>query len=199
MTHYENPEDQHNYPGESTRATDRAYRTMNDDHRRTTQRSPLSRDAAVGVRFSPDGWLALGFSDYFDFFYYCELGIIGKSDPDGRDSDGGEQYYSDGAPRSYVIADNDSPNDDRPSAGQWDRCCRVVSAQSPSRSAEVVKTLPDGTVLQIVGANKTVEDVVWRNVRDSDGNEGWVLRDTSCLSNNMYTFLEMPSCQYGYV
>ena len=34
--------------------------------------------------------------------------------------------------------------------------------------------MPDGTTLQIVGANKTVDDVVWRNVRDSDGNEGWV-------------------------
>jgi SH3-like domain-containing protein len=46
--------------------------------------------------------------------------------------------------------------------------------QAPSRTAEVLKTLPDGTTLQVVGANKTVEDVVWRNVRDSDGNEGWV-------------------------
>jgi SH3-like domain-containing protein len=46
--------------------------------------------------------------------------------------------------------------------------------KDPSRTAEVLKTLPDGTTLQIVGANKTVDDVVWRNVRDSDGNEGWV-------------------------
>jgi SH3-like domain-containing protein len=46
--------------------------------------------------------------------------------------------------------------------------------KEPERADNVLRTLPDGAILQVVGANRTVGDVVWRNVRDDAGNEGWV-------------------------
>ena len=68
MTNYV-PDDQHNNFGESTRETDRVYRTMNDDHRRTTQRSPLSRTSSWSAVFLMGGWrLALAIILIFFIF-----------------------------------------------------------------------------------------------------------------------------------
>ena len=74
-----------------------------------------------------------------------------------------------------------APAEAAPDAG----CCEQVRVRGtgesgvffrsePERTSNVLRTLPEGAVLQVVGANRTVGDVVWRNVRDDDGNEGWV-------------------------
>ncbi len=47
--------------------------------------------------------------------------------------------------------------------------------REPSTTAERVRTLPDGTVLEIVGPDRPAEGRVWRNVRDADGETGWIL------------------------
>lgn len=38
-----------------------------------------------------------------------------------------------------------------------------------------LKTMPEGTALEIVGADETADGVVWRNVRDASGTVGWVV------------------------
>ncbi|MBI2953820.1 MAG: hypothetical protein HYY30_05870 [Chloroflexi bacterium] len=42
------------------------------------------------------------------------------------------------------------------------------------RSADRLVAWMDGTVLEIVGEDREAEGMVWRNVKDSKGNIGWV-------------------------
>lgn len=37
-----------------------------------------------------------------------------------------------------------------------------------------LKTMPEGSVLEIVGADQTADGMVWRNVRDATGASGWM-------------------------
>ena len=37
-----------------------------------------------------------------------------------------------------------------------------------------LKTVPEGTMLDIIGADETADGIAWRNVRDAAGNSGWV-------------------------
>jgi hypothetical protein len=44
----------------------------------------------------------------------------------------------------------------------------------PSSAAALVKTLPDGDELEVIGEDRQVDGRTWRNVRDpSDGVSGW--------------------------
>ena len=52
-------------------------------------------------------------------------------------------------------------------------CIRADAAVT----AGCVRAWPDGTVLDVVGADKTVEGKPWRNVKDTQGNAGWILSD----------------------
>jgi hypothetical protein len=169
MTNYV-PEDQHNNLGES----DRVYRPLNDDHRRTTQRSPLSRTSSWGAVFLMGGW-RLALAIILIFFIGVNWALLGSRTPVGT-----PVTAADGSIVATVLPDATMlPTMTVSIANAQVRVNGTGAAglflrQAPSRTAEVLKTLPDGAVLQVVGANKTVEDVVWRNVRDSDGNEGWV-------------------------
>ncbi|MBS1967170.1 MAG: SH3 domain-containing protein [Chloroflexi bacterium SZAS-1] len=40
-----------------------------------------------------------------------------------------------------------------------------------------IKTLPDGSVVTIVGQDYIAPDRVWKNVRDAEGSQGWVAAD----------------------
>ena len=44
----------------------------------------------------------------------------------------------------------------------------------PGESGQRVKTLPEGSVLDVVGETQTVEGLTWRNVRDASGTTGWI-------------------------
>jgi hypothetical protein len=48
---------------------------------------------------------------------------------------------------------------------------------SPSTSNTPLKTLPDGTILTVIGEDVSAADRVWKHVRDPDGTEGYVARD----------------------
>lgn len=37
-----------------------------------------------------------------------------------------------------------------------------------------LKTMPEGSVLEIVGTDQTADGLVWRNVRDASGASGWM-------------------------
>ena len=46
--------------------------------------------------------------------------------------------------------------------------------REPGQSGERIKTIREGTVLEVVGADRTVDGTVWRNVRDTQGESGWI-------------------------
>jgi hypothetical protein len=37
-----------------------------------------------------------------------------------------------------------------------------------------LKTVPEGTLLEIVGGDETADGIAWRNIRDAAGTTGWV-------------------------
>ena len=40
--------------------------------------------------------------------------------------------------------------------------------------APLLKTLPEGTILEVIGTDETADGMVWRNVRDQSGASGWM-------------------------
>ena len=44
----------------------------------------------------------------------------------------------------------------------------------PGEKSARIKTLPEGTQLEVVGPDERIGGVVWRNVRDPGGTVGWV-------------------------
>jgi hypothetical protein len=172
MTHYEDPDNQHNYPGEPTREADRVYRTLNDDHRRTTQRSPLSRTSSWGAVFLMGGW-RLALAIILIFFIVVNWALLGNRIPSVNMATAANVTAT-VLPDATMLPTMTVSIVNAQVRVNGTGAAGLFLRKAPSRTAEVLKTLPDGTTLQVVGANKTVEDVVWRNVRDSDGNEGWV-------------------------
>lgn len=45
---------------------------------------------------------------------------------------------------------------------------------NPSTDGAPLKTLPEGTIVTIIGEDAVTSDYVWKNVRDPEGSEGWV-------------------------
>jgi SH3-like domain-containing protein len=46
----------------------------------------------------------------------------------------------------------------------------------PGSNGRVLKTVPEGTNLEVVGQDREVDGQVWRQVRDSSGVTGWIIR-----------------------
>ena len=157
--------------GFQQRDAERTYRTINDDHRRTTQRANLSRTGDWTAIFMMGGWrLALALVLMFFIFVSWALARGDSADASADASASADTMALIATPlptMTMTIQIEQVQVSGTGSAGLYMR-------KEASRTAEIVRTLPDGTILQIVGANKTNGDLVWRNVRDADGNEGWV-------------------------
>jgi SH3-like domain-containing protein len=52
----------------------------------------------------------------------------------------------------------------------------VYLRRSPG-DGERIKAWPDGAKMTVIGVDRIVGGKTWKNVRDPDGNEGWVLGD----------------------
>ena len=50
----------------------------------------------------------------------------------------------------------------------------VNMRERPGPTGPVIKTVPDGTVLRVVGADQQMDGQTWRNVRDDTGSTGWI-------------------------
>lgn len=172
MTNYV-PEDQHDRASESQRDTDRVYRTINDDHRRTTQRAPLSRTSSWGAVFLMGGW-RLALAIILIFFIVVNWALLGSRTSTEATAPQGDVAVATMLPDTTLLPTMTVAIANAQVRVNGTGAAGLFLRKVPSRTAEVIKTVPDGTTLQIIGANKTVDDVVWRNVRDSDGNEGWV-------------------------
>jgi hypothetical protein len=49
--------------------------------------------------------------------------------------------------------------------------------QRPSTTAPILRTLPESTVVEVIGGETNAEGRSWRNVRDPGGATGWVASD----------------------
>jgi len=47
----------------------------------------------------------------------------------------------------------------------------------PNRNSRPIKTLPEGTIVTVVGEDSVQPDRVWKRVRDPEGAEGWAAAD----------------------
>src|SRR5262245_9851781 len=45
----------------------------------------------------------------------------------------------------------------------------------PGNSGQIITVVPENTPLLVIGADRTVGELVWRNVRAPNGDEGWIL------------------------
>lgn len=168
---YSNPNDHSNYPpqGDPRTTTSDRVRALNEDHRRTTQRTPLSRTNNWSAVFLMGGW-RLALALVLIFFIVVNLLLLrGHSSSATTPADSAVAATPQATlfPTMTVAAGEQVIVSGTGSSGLFLR-------KEPNQTAEVLKTLPDGTVLSIIGANKTVDDRVWRNVRDATGAEGWV-------------------------
>jgi SH3-like domain-containing protein len=66
-----------------------------------------------------------------------------------------------------------SPNAQRMQIGNTDGEGANLRSE-PSQTGTRIKTEPEGTVVDIVGPDRDAEGRTWRNVRDSQGDTGWV-------------------------
>jgi hypothetical protein len=48
-----------------------------------------------------------------------------------------------------------------------------LRAQAGERGQRL-KTMPEGTTLDVIGTDTTADGIVWRNVRDASGTSGWM-------------------------
>jgi SH3-like domain-containing protein len=50
-----------------------------------------------------------------------------------------------------------------------------TNLRAQPRSGDILAAWPDGTVVVVVGPDQVVDGEVWKNVRDSAGNRGWII------------------------
>jgi len=50
----------------------------------------------------------------------------------------------------------------------------VNMRERPGAAGPVIKAIPEGTVLQVVGADQRMDGKTWKNVRDDTGATGWI-------------------------
>ncbi len=167
-----NPNDRSGHPlqGDLRTTTSERIRPLHEDHRRTTQRTPLSNTSTWRAVFLMGGWrLALALVLIF-LIFVCWALIQGNSEsgvPVESDTQAMTTPQATLYPTMTVAAGEQVRVSGTGASGLFLR-------KDPGKTAEKVKTLPEGAVLDIIGANKTVDDIVWRNVRDAAGSEGWV-------------------------
>jgi uncharacterized protein YgiM (DUF1202 family) len=46
--------------------------------------------------------------------------------------------------------------------------------RDPGQGGERLKTIRDGSLVEVIGPDRTVDGIVWRNVRDLQGETGWI-------------------------
>ncbi len=87
-----------------------------------------------------------------------------------------------GSPSPVVIGPAAAPSPTAPALGR----VRVVNTegqganmrQRPSTTTPVVRSIPDGTSLEVIGADQQGEGRTWRNVREpTDGASGWIVAE----------------------
>lgn len=148
------------------------YPPIQEDHRRTTQRATYSRTSTWREIFMMGGWrliLAL-FLLVFIFVVWALLSDA-KAD-DVVDTVPADAPALDATPLPTLtpVAGSLLPRVQVSGTGTSGLFMRSAA----NRGAEAVKTLPEGTILEIIGDNTVDGTTTWLHVRDNTGAEGWV-------------------------
>lgn len=143
-----------------------------EDHRRTTQRGTYSRTSTWREIIMMGGWrliLAMVLL-VFIFVVWALLSDYKQDDVVTTQPIDAPAIDSTPLPTMTPLA-GDSLAQVRVT-GTGTSGLRMRSAAS--RAAEPIKTLPEGTVLTIIGDKSVDGNTTWLNVRDGAGAEGWV-------------------------
>jgi hypothetical protein len=165
------PRESYGHGGFQQRDAERTYRTINEDHRRTTQRANLSRTSDWTAIFLMGGW-RLAMALVLIFFIFVCWALL-RDGSDASASGVGDATLV-GTPAATALPTMTSTIQIEQVRVRGTGSSGLFLRKEPERADNVVRTLPEGAILQVVGANRTTGDVVWRNVRDDAGNEGWV-------------------------
>ena len=46
--------------------------------------------------------------------------------------------------------------------------------RDPGQGGDRLKTVPDGSIVEVIGPDRTVDGIIWKNVRDAQGEVGWI-------------------------
>jgi len=142
-----------------------------EDHRRTTQRATYSRTSTWRDIFMMGGWrliLAL----VLLVFIFVVWALLTDKNSQNVDAQPAEVPAVDMTPLPTMT----------PVGGERLPQVRVSGTgtsglflrSAASRGASAIKTLPEGTVLEIIGDQTVDGTTTWLNVRDATGAEGWV-------------------------
>jgi hypothetical protein len=148
------------------------YPPINEDHRRTTQRATYSRTSTWRDIFMMGGWrliLAMVLL-VFIFVVWALLSDVRADEIVDTPADQVPALDTTPLPTMTPSAGAQLPQVRVSGTGTSGLFLRATA----SRGAEAIKTLPEGTVLEIIG-EKTVDGAMsWLYVRDSEGAEGYV-------------------------
>ncbi len=148
------------------------YPPIIEDHRRTTQRASYSRTSTWREIFLMGGWrliLAMVLL-VFIFVVWALLSDVNKSNVVDVQPADAPALDMTPLPTMTPVGGNQLPKVRVSGTGT----SGLFMRSSPSRGASAVKTLPEGTVIDIIG-EKTVDGTTsWLHVRDSAGAEGWI-------------------------
>ena len=67
-----------------------------------------------------------------------------------------------------------APPAEKPSGEQVKVTDAANLRERPGQSAPVIKTVPEGTILRVVGTDQPMDGKGWKNVRDDAGAQGWM-------------------------
>jgi hypothetical protein len=148
------------------------YPPVQEDHRRTTQRAAYSRTSTWRDIFMMGGWRLI-LAIFLLVFIFVVWALL---------SDQNVNEVVDTVPADTPALDTTPLPTFTPVAGSQLPRVRVSGTgtsglfmrSAASRGAQAIKTLPEGTVLEIIGDNTVDGTTTWLHVRDSAGDEGWI-------------------------
>ncbi|MFN5059138.1 MAG: SH3 domain-containing protein [Chloroflexota bacterium] len=148
------------------------YPPIQEDHRRTTQRATYSRTSTWRDIFMMGGWRLILALFLLVFIFVVWALLSDQNASDAVDTVPADAPAIDATPLPTLtpIAGSQFPQIRVSGTGTSGLFMRSAA----SRGAQAIKTLPEGTVLEIIGDNTIDGTTTWLHVRDSAGAEGWV-------------------------
>jgi SH3-like domain-containing protein len=69
--------------------------------------------------------------------------------------------------------------------------------KDPGAGGEKIKTVPEGSLLEVVGPDRSVDGETWRNVRDLQGETGWIAASYLAAEGSVPATAAVPGSSQG--
>ncbi|MFZ9856754.1 MAG: SH3 domain-containing protein [Roseiflexaceae bacterium] len=148
------------------------YPPIQEDHRRTTQRATYSRTSTWREIFMMGGWRLILALVLLVFIFVVWALLSDQPSNDVVDTVPVDTPAIDVTPLPTLTLTADTQLPQVRVSGTGTSGLFMRSAAS--RSAQAIKTLPEGATLEIIGENTIDGTTTWLHVRDNTGDEGWV-------------------------